>query len=195
MKVKICGITSLKDAKMCVELGADMVGFVHVPRRNRSMTSEKIFEICSSLGSTVTKVLVCAPYDFDDALHLMGSSGADVIQTFTLESNDLIKLRDMGVKVYRVVPPDRSEATKYSEAADALVFENGRPGTGSSYDYSMVPIDVCKRAIIAGGLTVENLDFAKILGPYALDVSSGVESSPGRKDPGLVAEFIRRCHE
>jgi phosphoribosylanthranilate isomerase len=195
MKVKICGITSLEDARMCVELGADMVGFVHVPRRKRSLTSEKISEICTSLGPTITKVLVCAPYDLNDALHLLGSSGTDVLQTYTLEPSDLIKLGAMGVKVYRVVPPDRSEATRFSQAADALVFENGEPGTGSSYDYSIIPIDCCAKAVIAGGLTIENLHRAKVLRPYALDVSSGVESSPGRKDSELVSGFIRRCHE
>jgi phosphoribosylanthranilate isomerase len=195
MKAKICGITSLDDARMCVGLGADMIGFVHVPRRTRSMTSEKISEMCVSLGPTITKVLVCAPYDLDDALRLLSATKSDVLQTYSLEPKDLIKLREMGVRVFRVVKPDRSEATRFSEAADALVFENGKPGTGSSYDYSIIPIDCCAKAIVAGGLTIENMHLAKALEPYALDVSSGVESSPGRKDPELVAEFIRRCHE
>jgi phosphoribosylanthranilate isomerase len=195
MKVKICGITSLEDAKMCCELGADMIGFVHVPGRERSMTVDKIFEICSSLDPTMTKVLVCAPQDLSEALHLFVESGADILQTYSLEPSDLIELRDKRVEVFRVVPPDRSEATRFSKAADALVFENGRPGTGSSYDYTTIPIDCCAKAIVAGGLTIENLHLAKALGPYALDVSSGVEGSSGKKDPELVAEFIRRCHE
>ena len=180
---------------MCGELGADMIGFVHVHGRERSLPVEKISEICSSLGVTMTRVLVCAPHDLDDALQLLFASGADVLQTYSLEPSDLIELRDLRVKVFRVVPPDRSEATRFSEAADALVFENGKPGTGSSYDYSTIPIDCCAKAIVAGGLTIESLHLAKVLGPYALDVSSGVESSPGKKDPELVAEFIRRCHE
>ena len=195
MKVKICGITSLEDATMCGELGADMIGFVHVPGRERSLTVEKIFEICSSLDPTMTKVLVCAPHDLDEALHLFVESGADVLQTYSLEPSDLSDLRDRRVEVFRVVPPDRSEATRFSAAADALVFENGKPGTGSSYDYAAIPIDCCEKAIVAGGLTIENLHIAKVLKPYALDVSSGVESSPGKKDPELVAEFIRGCHE
>jgi phosphoribosylanthranilate isomerase len=195
MKVKICGITSLEDATMCGELGADMIGFVHVPSRKRSLPVEKISGICSSLGPTMTTVVVCAPHDLKEALHLFVESGADVLQTYSLEPSDLIKLRDLRVEVFRVVPPDRSEATRFSEAADALVFENGKPGTGSSYDYATIPIDCCEKAIVAGGLTIENLHLAKVLGPYALDVSSGVESSPGKKDPELVAEFIRRCHE
>jgi len=195
MKVKICGITSLEDATMCSELGADMIGFVHVPGRERSLAVEKISEICSSLGRGTPKVLVSAPHDLNEALDLLGSSGADVLQLYSLEPSDLIKLRRMRVMVFRVVPPDLSEATRFSESADALVFENGRPGTGSSYDYATIPIDCCAKAIIAGGLTLENLHTAKGLGPYALDVSSGVESSPGKKDPAMVAEFIRRCHQ
>jgi len=195
MKVKICGITSLADAKICSELGADMIGFVHVPGRKRSLPIEKISEICSSLGRAMTRVLVCGPHDIDEALHMFIASGADVLQTYSLEPDDLIRLRELRVKVFRVVPPDRSDATRFSEAADALVFENGKPGTGSSYDYATIPIDCCAKAIVAGGLTIENMHLAKVLGPYALDVSSGVESSPGKKDPELVAEFIRGCHE
>ncbi len=195
MKVKICGITSLDDATMCGELGADMIGFVHVQGRKRSLTVEKISEMCSSLGPTMTKVLVSAPLDVNEAIYLLAASSADVLQTYSLEPADLIKLRDMKAKVFRVVQPDRTEAKRFSEAADALVFESGKPGTGSAYDYTTIPIDCCAKAIIAGGLTIENLHLAKALGPYALDVSSGVESSPGKKDPELVAEFIRRCHE
>jgi phosphoribosylanthranilate isomerase len=194
MKVKICGITSVEDAKMCGELGADMLGFVHVYGRKRSLTVEKISEICSSLDPT-TKVLVCAPLDVNEAVYMLAASGADVLQTYSLEPADLVKLREKKVKVFRVVPPDRTVATKFSEAADALVFEGGKPGTGSSYDYTTIPIDFRAKAIIAGGLTIKNLHLAKALGPYALDVSSGVESSPGKKNPKLVAEFIRRCHK
>ncbi len=102
-------------------------------------------------------------------------------------------VRSHGIASLRVVHPDPSEAKKFAESADALVFENGHPGTGSAYDYSLVPIQVCSRAIIAGGLTISNLEQAKRMTPYGLDVSSGVERAPGRKDPQLVEEFIRRA--
>ncbi len=93
----------------------------------------------------------------------------------------------------RAVRPDRSEAARYAAHVDALLFDSGAPGSGSSYDYSTVPVDSCKRCIIAGGLNITNMDAALRMKPYALDVSSGVEREQGRKDPEMVSEFIKRC--
>lgn len=192
MKVKICGVTNREDALICEDLGANMIGFVHLPGRERSLPISEISHLCSYINSS-TKVLVCAPSDTDDALRMFAKSGADVLQSHSLEPEEIRTLGDHGVRVFRAVPSVRSEAVRYSEVAEALVFENGTPGTGTAYDYSTVPIDCCRKGIIAGGLTIENLHLAKALEPYALDVSSGVESRLGKKDPDLVAEFIRRC--
>lgn len=195
MKVKICGLTNLEDAVMCEELGADALGFVHFPGRSRNLPLDKISEFSSGLGPLTTKVLVCAPASSSEALEMMDASGVDALQLYSLEPHELLELRAQGVRAFRVVPPEREEASRFSDAADALVFEGGTPGSGTSYDYSRVPVDCCRKAIIAGGLTPSNLHLAKILRPYALDVSSGVERTPGRKDSGLVSEFIRRCRE
>lgn len=192
MKVKICGVTSAEDALMCETLGADMIGLVHVPGRDRSLSIRAISGICSSLGSS-TRVLVCEPSDTDDALRKFSESGADILQVHSLGPDEISTLRDRGVPVFRVVPSDRAQAMRFAAVAEALVFENGTPGTGTAYDYSTVPLDCCQRGIIAGGLRIDNLHLAKKLGPYALDVSSGVECRPGKKDPGIVSEFIRRC--
>lgn len=195
MKVKICGLTSSEDAMMCEDLGADALGFVHYPTRSRSLSLDDISVICSSLGPMTVKVLVSAPSGADDACRMIERSGADAIQLHTLEPNEVESIRERGITAFRVVRPDRSEALRFAECSDALVFENGTPGSGQSYDYSKTPVDCCSRAIIAGGLTAENLHTAKALKPYALDVSSGVERVHGRKDPELVLEFIRRSKE
>jgi len=193
MKVKICGITNLEDAATCEELGADALGFVHFPGRMRSLPLEEIAGICSSLGPMTMKVLVCSPTSPTDALRMVALSKTDIVQLHTFGPETLNEVRQHGVKVIRAVSPTRSEAEKFVGAADALLFEQGAPGTGTSYDYSQVPVDCCPRAIIAGGLDLNNLDRAKALRPYALDVSSGVERAPGKKDLDLVEEFVRRC--
>jgi len=195
MKVKICGVTTSEDAIMCEDLGADAIGLVHFPGRSRSLPLDKIAGISTSLGPFTTKVLVCAPKNTSEALEMMLASNVDAIQLYSLEPSELLEMRKLGVRTFRVVPPVREFALRFSHAADALVFEGGAPGSGTSYDYSKVPIDCCKNAIIAGGLNPSNLNLAKILRPYGLDVSSGVEKTPGRKDPALVSEFIRRCRE
>lgn len=193
MKVKVCGLTTLDDAAMCEDSGADAVGFVHVNGRIRSLQLDKIAEICASLGPMTSRVLVCSPRDGEEASDMFRRSDADILQLHSLEPQDLRSLRDEGIRLIRAVSPIRSEALRFSDVADALLFESGTPGTGTSYDYSEVPVDVSRRVIIAGGLTVENMHRALARNPYALDVSSGVEMTPGRKDPALVAEFIRRC--
>jgi len=193
VKVKICGITSLGDASMCEDLGADALGFVYYRGRMRSLPLAKISEICASIGPLTTKVLVCAPGNVAEAIDMLEGSSADVLQLYSLRPEDMTVLRDRGIPIFRTVPPERSEAIRFSQCADALVFENGAPGLGRSYDYARVPIDCCPRAFIAGGLTTANLHLAKAMNPYGLDVSSGVESAPGKKDPALVSEFIRRC--
>ena len=186
-------MTSAEDAFMCEELGADAIGFVHVNDRARSLQPAKIRDICGSLGPMVTTVLVCAPPSIGSALELIDRCRVRVIQLYTLEGKSLDAIRATGVRVIRAVRPDPEEAAVFADHADALLFESGKPGTGSGFDYSRVPVSCCRRAIIAGGLSVDNLEEAKRMNPYALDVSSGVESTPGTKDRSLVGEFIRRC--
>jgi phosphoribosylanthranilate isomerase len=195
VKVKICGITNQSDAAMCEDMGADAVGFVHFPGRTRSIPVERISEICSTVGPMTAKVMVCAPADQDRAIELAVNSGVDALQLYTMNPAQLEEIRGIGVKVMRVIKPDRLLALEFADSTDALVFENGEPGTGSSYNYSSVPIDSCPRAIIAGGLNLANLASVKALHPYAVDVSSGVERSPGKKDPQMVSEFVRMCRE
>jgi phosphoribosylanthranilate isomerase len=193
VKVKICGITSKEDAQMCQELGADALGFVFVPGRRRSLTLAEISSIASSMSSSVPRVLVCAPRSVGEAEYYFVKSRADILQLHSLNAEDLDALREKGIPVIRAVPPERSAAVRFATHADALLFEQGKPGTGAAYDYSQAPVDVCRFPIIAGGLTLDNLDKAIEARPYALDVSSGVESAPGKKDRKLVSDFIRRC--
>ena len=161
MKVKICGLTTREDAIMCEDLGADAIGLVHFPGRTRSLALNQIADISSSLGPLTTKVLVCAPGTTSEALEMMHASNVDALQLYSLEPSELLELRKLGVRVFRVVPPDREVALRFSRAADALVFEGGTPGSGTSYDYSKAPIDCCRKAIIAGGLNTSNLHLAK----------------------------------
>lgn len=193
MLVKICGLMSLNDALMCEELGADALGFVHVDGRHRSLGIGEISDITSSIRSSVSKVLVSAPRNVTEAVDMFERSGADTLQLHSLEPDEVASLGDQGIQVIRAVPTDRAVAEPFAPHAYALLFEGGVPGTGSSYDYSTVPVDVCNRPIIAGGLRPDNLDGALAMRPYGVDVSSGVESVPGRKDPDLVAAFIRKC--
>ena len=193
MRVKICGITNGDDAGMCEDEGADALGFVHVEGRSRSLPLRDIRDICSTLGPMTTTVLVCSPSSVFEAADLFDQSGVHVLQLHSLEPDQVSSLYDQDISVIRAVRPDRLEAMRYANQVHALLFEHGKPGTGTPYDYSRVPLDCHPRSIIAGGLTLENLDTAISMRPYALDVSSGVELTEGRKDPELVSKFVGRC--
>jgi phosphoribosylanthranilate isomerase len=195
MKVKICGITNADDAGMCESLGADALGFVHYEGRRRSLPIYLIRDIVSTVGPMTTKVLVCAPRSAIEAISIGEKAGVDTLQLYSLVPNDIASIRSHGFKVIRALEHGSPEAQGFSDVVDAILFESGKPGSGQSYDYSQIPVGKFKRVIIAGGLTIDNLHLAKALRPYALDVSSGVERSFGKKDPELVAEFIRRCRE
>lgn len=193
MKVKICGITRLEDAAMCEDLGADALGFVHYPGRSRSISLRSISEIGASLGPVTSKVLVCRPSSVGESLLMLSDSGADALQLYSLSPDETSELRDRGVKVMRVVRSSGDEAERFASAVNALVFEEGPPGSGASYDYSRIPSKLRSRAFIAGGLTPQNVHQVVALKPYGVDVSSGVETVPGRKDPAKVISFIKRC--
>jgi phosphoribosylanthranilate isomerase len=193
MKVKICGITSSEDAAMCEDLGADALGFVYYPGKSRSISLKSISEIGASLGPVTSKVLVCKPSSVGESLSMLSDSCADALQLYSLGPEETSELRDRGVKVLRVVSSSGEEAERFAAAVDALVFEDGPPGRGASYDYSRIPSKLRSRAFIAGGLTPENVHLAVALKPYGVDVSSGVETEPGRKDPAKVMCFIKRC--
>jgi phosphoribosylanthranilate isomerase len=195
MMVKICGVTSQEDAAMCETLGADMLGFVHYPGKLRSLPLARISEMCASLGPGASKVLVCSPPDERTAMEMFERSSADILQLCSLGPEETMSLRQRGVNVMRMVKPERAEAVKFASAVDYLVYEGGDPGSGAVYDYSKIPMGTCRREIIAGGLTPDNVHEAISMRPYGVDVSSGVESAPGRKDPAKVASFIARCRQ
>jgi len=192
MRVKICGISSLDEAIMCEDMGADAIGLVHYPGRRRSMDLGGIGDIARSMGPFISAFLVCRPSGLEDATRMLEMTGAQGIQAYSLSPSEMSELRKSGYKVIRAVRPEREEAERYAHHVDALLFEAGIPGMGHTYDYRRVPMDIHPRTIIAGGLNIDNIEEAKRLRPYGVDVSSGVEGPDG-KDPRLVREFIRRC--
>ncbi|MEM2943307.1 MAG: phosphoribosylanthranilate isomerase [Methanomassiliicoccales archaeon] len=193
MKIKICGITNASDAIMCEDLGADALGFVHFPSSIRSLSLRCIREIVSTVGPFTKKVLVCSPADTEEAIKFVKAANVDVIQLYNLDCEEIESIRSHGIAVIRAVKPTDEEIYEFLEVADALLFDSPVPGSGRAHDYSAIPLKLCRRAIIAGGLGIENVDLVRSMRPYAVDVSSGVEKSVGRKDQTLVSEFIRRC--
>ncbi|GAB7014724.1 phosphoribosylanthranilate isomerase [Methanogenium cariaci] len=185
MRIKICGVTSPEDACLAEEAGADAVGVVVFSDSPRSVAVERAGEIFDALGPFTTGVCVTATEnaeDIDEMLALRPPAvqvGADV------------SLPRTPARVLRMVAPGETP----SRPCDAVVIDASRgKGLAFSREFARQMLERSSLPVVlAGGLTPENVGAAAALGPYALDVASGVESRPGVKDSRLVRAFVSAC--
>ncbi len=197
MRIKICGITNLADALAAVRLGADALGFVFAdsPRR---ISPEAARAISNELPPFVVKVGVFADAPLShlrrvrdycglDAVQLHGQEGADYIQALCPGVIKALRLKTGGGRDLGELPM----ATLLLDAYDPL----RRGGTGKTCDWSRArELARSRPVILAGGLRPDNVARAvKEVRPYAVDVSSGVEQEPGRKDHDKIASFIHNA--
>jgi len=198
--VKICGITSLEDALAACEAGADALGFVFAEegkRRNRYISPEDAQEIVAQLPPFVTTVAVVVNSDLGDLARYL--SIVDCIQYHGDETPGDIPLNHAAVKAFQAGPGFTvSDMRPYHTRAwllDASV-SGERGGTGACADWDIAREAVALQArpvILAGGLTPENVAEAVTqVRPYGVDVSSGVEESPGKKDHERIRLFIEQ---
>ncbi len=195
MRVKICGITRSGDAECAVRAGADALGFVFARSSPRFVQPDVARKIIASLPPFVTPVGVFADASVQEILGSIRASGVRVVQIHgDLDPDASGAVPVPVVKAFRVGDGFRlEELGKHPAAAyllDAFV-EGVMGGTGKSFDWS-VARSAAKfgRIILAGGLTAENVGAAiGAARPYAVDVSSGVELEPGKKDPEKIAAF------
>ena len=195
-RVKICGITNLEDAQTAVLCGADALGFVFASSP-RQVTPKQVSIITSQLPSSICKVGVFVDQDIESVKEIISFCGLNVAQLHGSEKSAYCKELFPGViKSFRVKDNSVLRSLHHYKVFAYLLdsydaTQNG--GTGQSFDW-----DIARRAtgygkiILAGGLTPENVGQAvALVQPYAVDVSSGVESSPGKKDNNKIRSFIR----
>ncbi len=197
-KIKICGITNLEDAMQAVEAGADALGFVFYARSPRYVTPAQVQKIVSELPPFVTKVGLFVNEPAQRIARSMAEARLDVVQLHGDERPVDCLLEPLPViKALRVKDAaSLAGAGQYQVSAlllDAWCDEH-YGGTGKSFDWNLAKQLTGRRPLIlAGGLKPENVsDAVRLVKPYAVDVSSGVEATPGKKDHSKVAEFICR---
>lgn len=184
-----------------LSMGADAVGFVvEIENSRHCISAMAAREMIKRVPVFVKSVAVIAPRDVDEAEGLAKKTGSDLLQVHgDLELKDLIALKDrIPQKLIAAVPAGSVEAYSRSLVADAVLldtFKNGvLGGTGEIHDWSQSAAmvkDLKVPVILAGGLSHLNVGEAiKRVRPYAVDVSSGVETS-GRKDPSKIMAFIQ----
>ncbi|MBS1257250.1 MAG: N-(5'-phosphoribosyl)anthranilate isomerase [Candidatus Scalindua arabica] len=195
-KVKICGIKTLSDAKVAVDYGADAIGFVFA-ESVRNVSKEKARAIVRKLPPFVTTVGLFVNDTAENIEAICRFCGLDAIQLHGNERPSLLnKLKAFKtIKAFRIQnEKDILPIKKYKPDAILLdgYSEKNMGGTGTSFDWKIVKdIRTSIPIIVAGGLTPLNVSRAiKIVKPYGVDVSSGVESSPGKKDRKLIKKFI-----
>lgn len=200
-KIKICGITNQEDAETAVQEGADALGFVFYSQSPRYIQPAVAQHIIASLPPFVLSVGVFVNHDLDTVKRVFDDCGLALAQLHGDESPDFCESLNRPVlRALRL--RDRSSFLALAEfkgrvgvrgfVVDAF-SETAYGGTGQTTDWSLAG-EVAKAVpiLLAGGLTPENVQEAiRHVQPYGVDVSSGVERSPGRKDPAKIRTFIQ----
>lgn len=197
VKIKICGITELDDALHAVDCGADALGFVFYERSPRAVTSKRAQAIIAELPPFVTVVGLFVNEDPLNIRLIADHCGLDVIQYHGDESPETVRLAPRrSIRALRVRQSETLDDIDHYPASGLLLdawVSGAFGGTGVLCNWEIAGGIAKKRPVIlAGGLTPENVAAAiQTVRPYGVDVSSGVEEAPGRKDRKKVAAFIR----
>jgi phosphoribosylanthranilate isomerase len=202
LRVKICGITNLEDAKASIAAGADALGFNCYVKSKRYVDLAAAGEWIARLPDHISRVAVVVDPTFAEAKAIATLPFISALQLHGRETPDFCRrLAAEGVRLSKALPA--TDAASLRDAAlystQTIVLDSATAdafgGTGLTFDWRIaarfVEMHPASHVILAGGLTPENVSEAvAIARPYAVDVTSGVEASPGRKDYLLLRSFI-----
>ncbi len=204
VRIKICGITSFTDARRAIESGADFLGFNFYPESPRYVAPAKARRIIEKLPKRIAAVGVFVNEPEEKMLAIARRVGLKYLQLHGDESPaEVARLQRSFrvIKALRVKRPFRSAQITRYRAASALLLDGFdrrlRGGTGKTFDWKIARRAASRvRVFVAGGLAPENVAGAiRTARPYAVDVSSGVESRPGKKDPARLKAFTLAVRE
>jgi phosphoribosylanthranilate isomerase len=204
--VKICGLSTRETLDVALGAGADMVGFVFFPPSPRHLSLELARELGQQAKGRAVKVALTV--DADDATlgNIVETLRPDILQLHGKETT--ARLRDIkakfGLPVMKALPvetaADLAPLAGYAAAADRILFDARAPkgatrpgGLGAVFDWHVLEkLDLKLPFMVSGGLNVDNVaEAVRVTRAGGVDVSSGVERSPGVKDPAMIRDFIR----
>ena len=205
--VKICGIKTKSVRDVAIKAGADYLGFMFYKKSARCVDLATARSLRADVPAKIKVVAVVVDAGDDELAQIIEQVKPDMIQAHGSESPARIQeIRELyGCEVIKTIPVERAqdvvEARLYQDHADVILFDAQSPlkddisgGTGRSFDWHILAeaeLPSPLRWMLAGGLNVKNIaEAVRVSGAYCVDVSSGVESGLGEKDPCLVSEFL-----
>jgi len=182
MKIKICGLSRVCDIDYVNEALPDYAGFVFAESK-RKITEEKAFTLKQGLSSSIKSVGVFVNHDISFIRNLLNRGIIDIVQLHGQEDEEYISGIDAPViKTVRI-------GEKLDYQADYFLFDSIMPGSGKTFDWSLIP-KTEKPFFLAGGINIGNIAEAMKINPYAIDICSGVETD-GSKDRDKILEIVR----
>lgn len=198
VKVKICGITSVEDARLVSDSGADAIGLVFYPKSCRYLSIQQAVEICATLPPFISVVALFLDATQQEVEAVLQQVPVDLLQFHGSESPAYCaNFSRPYIKAVGMIGLDNFNhyADQYPDAKAFLVdghAPGAAGGTGNSFDWHNIPSDYAKPIILAGGLNPNNIALAlQSTAVYAMDLSSGVESSPGIKSAEKITALMR----
>lgn len=202
-KIKICGITNKIDALAASELGVDMLGFVFYKKSKRYIGPFEAADIINELPTGIARVGVFVDEKKEDVLKIAEDAFLDTLQFHGDEMPEYCSYFSPKYKVIKAFRlRDKSDLKKINDYnTDYYLFDSYERdcagGTGKAFDWNILKdFEILKPVILSGGLSPDNVGRAiKEVAPFAVDVSSGIESAPGRKDTRLLKKFVENVRK
>jgi phosphoribosylanthranilate isomerase len=201
-KIKICGITNIEDALICIREGADALGFIFTKKSSRFINEKEAKKIISHLDPFTARVGVFLDEEKEKVFAIATELALDVLQFHGQETPAYCHSFMPRFKVIKTIFPENRPfaAARARFNVDAFLFDvapqDKAQGVASLDKETLKEIDALSKAgarvIISGGLTAKNISRFKKLRPYAFDVASGLEKFVGKKDESLVRAFIQK---
>lgn len=192
MRVKVCGITTLEDALYASKLGAYAIGFVFHKHSKRYIEPHEARRIARQMPPLLIKVGVFVEQEEDEISRIMDFVGLDRIQVYrdVRRIDPAVVIRAYRVKSHKDV--EEAEASPLFPLLDS--YSEGYGGSGKAFDWELIK-GFKRPFILAGGIGLWNVEKALEISPYAIDVASGLEESPGRKDRRKMEAFFQRISD
>jgi phosphoribosylanthranilate isomerase len=197
VKVKICGITNYRDAAVAVDMGADLLGFNFYPQSPRFVPPDKAVKIINKLPAFIDTVGVFVNASFEQIQETTEQCQLNWVQLHGDEDPQFCRLFfSLNVQTMKAIRvKDQSDIKRAEDFfTDAVLLDAYDPkkygGTGLKFDWNIIG-NISKRIFLAGGINPDNAAAAVELGVYGIDVCSGIESAPGKKDHRKMRKLFK----